>query len=95
VGVLVVVLDTPYTPPSGLFGLLLGPARSTSTWPRSGPKKDARFVTSGYGLSDQDPSQRGFEWAGWSFPGGGTVAAGLGRRPKRSRIGRVRLMSRW
>ena len=51
----VVVLDTPYTPPSGEFGLLPDAGAIDAYLAEVGSKKDARFVTSGYGLSDQDP----------------------------------------
>lgn len=51
----VVVLDTPYTPPSGLFGAL--PARGAvdvyAASTRS--KQNVRFLSSGYGLSDYTP----------------------------------------
>jgi hypothetical protein len=53
----VVVLDTAYTPPSGLFGLLPTPGlvdRLVAAAGSSG-KKQVRFTISGYGLSDQDP----------------------------------------
>jgi len=49
----VVVLDAPYTPPSGLFGQL--PAVGTIDTYAMRKKQDARFTISGYGLSDQDP----------------------------------------
>lgn len=50
----VVVLDQPYTPPSGLFGIL--PAvGAVDAYVAANPTQDTRFLTSGYGLSDQDP----------------------------------------
>lgn len=49
----VVVLDAPYTPPSGLFGQL--PAVGSIDTYAQQKKQNARFTISGYGLSDQDP----------------------------------------
>ena len=50
----VVVLDEPYRPPSGQFGLL--PAAGAVTSYIYGKKKqDVRFTASGYGLSDTTP----------------------------------------
>jgi hypothetical protein len=53
----VVVLDTPYTPPSGTFGALpkAGLVDDLVAAAGSSNKKDIRFRTSGYGLLDQDP----------------------------------------
>ena len=51
----VVVLDAPYTPPSGLFGLLPGVGAIDQYVAANSFKQDIRFTTSGYGLSDQDP----------------------------------------
>jgi hypothetical protein len=53
----VVVLDTPYTPPSGMFGALpkAGLVDDLVAAAGSSNKKDIRFRTSGYGLLDQDP----------------------------------------
>ncbi|HEU4347974.1 MAG TPA: trypsin-like serine protease [Actinoplanes sp.] len=51
----VVVLDRPYTPPSGQFGLLPAAGAIDDYLAAAGSKKNARFVTSGYGVSDQDP----------------------------------------
>jgi Trypsin len=49
----VVVLDAPYTPPSGLFGQL--PSVGAIDAYVQQKKQNARFTVSGYGLSDQDP----------------------------------------
>jgi Trypsin len=49
----VVVLDAPYTPPSGLFGQL--PSVGAIDTYAMQEKQNARFTVSGYGLSDQDP----------------------------------------
>jgi hypothetical protein len=49
----VVVLDAPYTPPSGLFGQL--PTVGAIDTYAQQKKQNARFTISGYGLSDQDP----------------------------------------
>ena len=53
----VVVLDSPYTPPSGTFGILPRPGLVTDMVAAAGSnaKKTLRFRTVGYGLSDQDP----------------------------------------
>jgi Trypsin len=53
----VVVLDEPYTPPSGMFGALptAGLVDDLVAAAGSNDKKDIRFRTSGYGLLDQDP----------------------------------------
>ncbi|HKG57882.1 MAG TPA: trypsin-like serine protease [Candidatus Limnocylindrales bacterium] len=53
----VVVLDEPYTPPSGKFGLLPDAGAIDDAVAAAGAsgKQSVRFVTSGYGLSDQDP----------------------------------------
>ena len=53
----VVVLDSPYTPPSGTFGILpqAGLVDGLIANAGSSGKKTLRFRTSGYGLSDQDP----------------------------------------
>jgi hypothetical protein len=53
----VVVLDEPYTPPSGTFGILPTNGLVDSLIAASGSsgKKDIRFRTVGYGLLDQDP----------------------------------------
>ena len=49
----VVVLDAPYTPPSGLFGLLPEPGAIDRYVDRSSSqKKQVRFTLSGYGVSD-------------------------------------------
>ena len=50
----VVVLDQPYTPPSGLFGIL-PTVGAVDAYVAANPTQDTRFLTSGYGLSDQDP----------------------------------------
>jgi hypothetical protein len=51
----VVVLDRAYTPPSGQFGLLPQAGAIDAYLAANASKQDTRFVTSGYGLSDQDP----------------------------------------
>ena len=51
----VVVLDAPYTPPSGQFGLLPEAGAIDQYAASTSFKQNLRFVTSGYGLSDQDP----------------------------------------
>ena len=53
----VVILDAPYTPPSGLFGILpeAGLIDDMVADAGASAKKSLRFVTSGYGLLDQDP----------------------------------------
>jgi hypothetical protein len=53
----VVILDEPYTPPSGQFGILpeAGLIDDLVAAAGSKGKKTLRFVTSGYGLLDQDP----------------------------------------
>ena len=51
----VVVLDAPYTPPSGLFGLLPGSGDVTEYIDEAGSKKAATFTASGYGLTDTTP----------------------------------------
>jgi hypothetical protein len=51
----VVELDAPYTPPSGLFGILPAAGAIDEYLAEAGSKKNARFTLSGYGLSDQDP----------------------------------------
>ena len=53
----VVVLDSPYTPPSETFAILpeAGLVDDLVAAAGSSGKKTLRFRTSGYGLSDQDP----------------------------------------
>ena len=53
----IVVLDEPYTPPSGTFGVLptAGLIDQLAAAAGSSNKKDLRFRTVGYGLLDQDP----------------------------------------
>lgn len=53
----VVILDEPYTPPSGTFGILPQPGLIDQLVAAAGSsnKKDIRFRTVGYGLLDQDP----------------------------------------
>jgi len=53
----VVVLDAPYNPPSGTFGILptAGVVDAIAAEAGSNGKKDVRFRTVGYGLLDQDP----------------------------------------
>jgi Trypsin len=55
-----VVLDSPYTPPSGQFGLLPEAGAIDDYLAAAGSKKNARFVTSGYGVTDQEPVQISF-----------------------------------
>jgi hypothetical protein len=50
----VIVLDQPYTPPSGQFGLLPA-AGAVTAYVGENAKKDRRFTASGYGLSDTTP----------------------------------------
>jgi hypothetical protein len=50
----VVVLDSPYTPPSGQFGILPG-VGAVDAYVAANAKQDTRFRSSGYGVSDQDP----------------------------------------
>jgi trypsin len=53
----VVELDAPYSPPSGQFGLLPDDGAIDDAVAAAGAngKQTVRFVTSGYGLLDQDP----------------------------------------
>jgi hypothetical protein len=51
----VVVLDKPYTTPSGTYGQLPTAGAVDEYIAASSGKKAVRFVSSGYGLSDQDP----------------------------------------
>jgi hypothetical protein len=53
----VVVLDEPYTPPSGRFGILPEAGLIDELLAEAGndDKQDIRFRTVGYGLVDQDP----------------------------------------
>jgi hypothetical protein len=51
----VVILDRPYTPPSGTFGVLPQAGAIDRYVASTKNKKDLRFTSSGYGLSDQDP----------------------------------------
>jgi hypothetical protein len=55
----VVVLDAPYTPPSGQFGLL-PQVGAVDAYAAANAKHDTRFLTSGYGVSDHDPVQVSF-----------------------------------
>jgi hypothetical protein len=52
-----VELDSPYTPPSGLYGLLPRAGAIDDALAAATPndKQAVHFITSGYGLSDQDP----------------------------------------
>jgi hypothetical protein len=50
-----VQLDSAYTPPSGLYGLLPGDHAIDDYLAGTHAKQSLRFRTSGYGLSDQDP----------------------------------------
>jgi hypothetical protein len=56
----VVVLDTPYTPPSGQFGLLPQVGAVDAYVAANQQKQDIRFLTSGYGVTDHDPRQVSF-----------------------------------
>ena len=51
----VVILDEPYTPPSGRFGILPQPGAIEEYIAASDSKQDVRFVTSGYGVSSHTP----------------------------------------
>jgi hypothetical protein len=53
----VVEIDEPYTPPSGLYGILpeAGAIDDAVAAAGASGKQTVRFVTSGYGLQDQDP----------------------------------------
>jgi Trypsin len=51
----VVVLDEPYTTPSGTYGALPTAGQVDQYIAAHKSKKDLRFVSSGYGLLDQDP----------------------------------------
>ena len=51
----VVVLDQPYTTPSGTYAQLPTAGAVDTYIAANKNKKDLRFVSSGYGLSDQDP----------------------------------------
>ncbi len=53
----VIILDEPYTPPSGQFGILPEAGLIDELVAAAGAKgkQTLRFVTSGYGLLDQDP----------------------------------------
>jgi hypothetical protein len=67
----VVQLDTPYTPPSGQFGLLpqAGAIDDAVAAAGANGKQTVRFITSGYGLSDQDPRPVSFRerLMAWSY----------------------------
>ena len=56
----VVVLDHPYTTPSGNYGALPTAGAIDRYVAQFKSKQDARFVSSGYGLSDQDPRPLSF-----------------------------------
>lgn len=56
----VVILDQPYTTPSGNYGALPTDGAIDRYVDRFKSKQDARFVSSGYGLSDQDPRPLSF-----------------------------------
>ena len=51
----VVILDQPHTTPSGNYGALPTAGAIDRYVAQFKSKQDARFVSSGYGLSDQDP----------------------------------------
>jgi Trypsin len=51
----VVILDQPYTPPSGQFGVLPSAGQVTAYIEANKSKKDVRFTASGYGLTDTTP----------------------------------------
>lgn len=55
-----VVLDEPYTPPSGLFGILPEPGAVEEYIAASNSKQDVRFVTSGYGVTSWTPRPTSF-----------------------------------
>jgi hypothetical protein len=67
----VVQLDAPYTPPSGHFGALPEAGLIDELVAAAGAsgKDTVRFVTSGYGLSDQDPVPVSFRerLMAWSY----------------------------
>ncbi len=67
----VVVLDQPYTPPSGTFGILPEAGLVDRLVAQAGAsnKKQVRFRLSGYGLSDQDPRVVSFRerLMAWSY----------------------------
>ena len=67
----VVELDAPYTPPSGQFGLLpeAGAIDDAVAAAGASGKQTVRFITSGYGLSDQDPRPVSFRerLMAWSY----------------------------
>jgi hypothetical protein len=63
----VVVLDRPYTPPSGKFGQLPRVGQVTDYVNATSYKQDIRFVSSGYGLSDKDPFQVSFRERLWAY----------------------------
>lgn len=54
----VVVLDQPYTPPSGTFGQLPEVGAVEDYIAASDSKQDVRFVTSGYGVTRWTPTPR-------------------------------------
>ena len=56
----VVILDQPHTTPSGNYGALPTAGAIDRYVAQFKSKQDARFVSSGYGLSDQDPRPLSF-----------------------------------
>jgi V8-like Glu-specific endopeptidase len=56
----VVILDEPYTPPSGQFGLLPTDGQVSEYIAEAGSKKAATFTSVGYGLSDTTPGNVSF-----------------------------------
>ena len=63
----VVVLDKPYTPPSGKFGILPSVGAVTDYVNSTQYKQDLRFVSSGYGVSDHDPVDVSFRKRLWAY----------------------------
>jgi len=67
----VLQLDAPYTPPSGQFGRLpdVGAIDDAVAAAGASGKQTVRFITSGYGLSDQDPVPVSFRerLMAWSY----------------------------
>ena len=53
-----VILDEPYTPPSGLFGVLPAAGAVEEHIAAAASKQNARFVTSGYGVTSWTPTPR-------------------------------------
>jgi hypothetical protein len=65
----VVVLDEPWAPASGTFGILPAAGQVTDYIASAGSKKDAQFVAVGYGVTRTTPPVQSFRerlWA-WSY----------------------------